>query len=231
MWLSRLSSKTLSLTLILALVMSASAMAKDKKDDSLPKVLKDGLHLQPNTKASAVYALPGASLEQYDEVWLVDAYVQFSENWQKDYNLNEIGLSGRITDKDMQTMKTRMATEFTKVFSRVLTEKGHKLVTEAGKDVLIVRPAILDLDPTAPDLNMGWETSVVTSAGSMALYMELYDSTTNKLLARIIDRKEDREAFAEQATRGTNTMAADRILTGWAEALADHLGSAQVATD
>lgn len=231
MCLSKHSNKILLLMLVLALALSAPVLAKDKKDNTLPKVLKDGLHLQENTKASAVYALPGASLEQYDEVWLVAAYVQFTDNWEKDYNLNEIGLSGRITDKDMQTIKTEMANEFNKVFTKVLTEKGHKLVTEAGKNVLIVRPAILDLDPTAPEVNMGWETSVVTSAGSMALYMELYDSSTNKLLARIIDRKEDREPFAEQATRGTNIQAADRILKGWAEQLADHLGSAQVATN
>jgi len=231
MMLSKRSNRNLSLALFVALLLSAPVMAKDKKDDTLPKVLKDGLHLQENTKAKAVYALPGASLEQYDEVWLVDAYVQFAKNWQRNFNLNEISLVGQVSNKDMQTMQTEMANEFKKVFTKVLTDKGHKVVTEAGKNVLVVRPAILNLDPTAPDLNRGWETSVVSSAGSMTLYMELYDSTTNTLLARIIDPQYDREALAEQANKVTNTAAADRILRGWAELLAEHLGSAQKATD
>lgn len=223
-------NKTLSLAVLFTLAVSIPAMAKDKKDDALPKVLKDGLHLQENTKAKAVYALPGASLEQYDAVWLVDAYVEFEKDWQRHFNMEEVGLSGRVSDKDMEAIKAKIASEFKKVFTEVLSDKGHKVVTEAGDNVLVVRPAIINLDPTAPDMNRGWTTSVVSSAGSMTLYMELYDSTNNTLLARVIDPQEDREAIAQRANRVTNTAAVDRIMKDWAKLLEEHLGSAKKAS-
>lgn len=230
MMFSNRFNKSLSLALLFSLALSAPVLAKDKKDDALPKVDKDGLHLQENTKARAVYALPGASLAQYDEVWLVDCYVQFADNWQRNYNLNEISLQGQVSNKDMEEMKTKIAAEFNKVFTKVLTENNHPVVTTAGKNVLVVRPAIINLDPTAPDLEMGWQTTVASSAGSMTLYMELYDSTTNTLLARIIDPQYDEEAIAQRMNSVTNMAAADRILTKWAKALSEHLGSAQKAS-
>lgn len=222
--------KTLSLALLFSLALSAPVLAKDKKDDKLPEVTKDGLHLQPDTKAYAVYALPGASLEQYDEVWLIDCYVQFAKDWQRNYNLEEVSLEGMISNKDMEDIKSKVAAEFKEVFTKVLTENGDKVVSAAGKNVLVVRPAIINLDPTAPDVQMGWQGSVVRSAGSMTLYMELYDSETDTLLARIIDPQADREVVPQRANTVTNTAAAQRILTMWAKELAEHLGSARKAT-
>ncbi len=223
--------KTLSLALLFSMALSTPLLAKDKKEDAkLPEVTKDGLHLQPNTEAYAVYALPGASLAQYDEVWLIDCYVQFVKDWQRNYNLEEISLEGQVSNREMEEIKSKVAAEFKKVFTKVLTDNGDKVVSAAGKNVLVVRPAIINLDPTAPDTQIGWQTTVVRSAGSMTLYMELYDSTTNTLLARIIDPQYDREAIAQRANTVTNTAAADRILTMWAKRLAEHLGSTQKAT-
>ena len=54
------------------------------------------------------------------------------------------------------------------------------------------------------------------------LYLELWDSTTNTILARVMDAKAD-EGFAEQANRVTNTAAADRILSEWARELRERL--------
>ena len=118
-----------------------------------------------------------------------------------------------------------MAEEFRKEFTKVIGDKGYPVVDEVGEDVLLVRPAIINLDVTAPDLmtaNMGM--TVVRSAGSMTLYLELYDSATSELLARVIDAKADNRGIAQRANRSTNKAAADRIIKGWASELADHLG-------
>jgi hypothetical protein len=58
----------------------------------------------------------------------------------------------------------------------------------------------------------------------MTLYLELYDSATSELLARVIDAKADNRATAQRANRSTNKAAADRIIKQWASELADHLG-------
>ena len=98
------------------------------------------------------------------------------------------------------------------------------MVDTAAPDVLILRPALINVDPAAPDLmTANMERTVVRSAGSMTLYLELWDSTTNSILARVMDAEADQQAFAQQANRVTNTAAADTILKNWADELRAHL--------
>jgi hypothetical protein len=56
----------------------------------------------------------------------------------------------------------------------------------------------------------------------MTLYLELYDSASSTLLARVIDPQAGRQGGV--ANRVTNTAEADRILRRWAELLSQHLG-------
>ncbi|MEE4163778.1 MAG: DUF3313 family protein [Woeseiaceae bacterium] len=215
----------LLLPLSCALLLVALQPVALAQNDELPDVSADGLHLLKNTKSRIAYAKPGATLDKYTKVLVLDCFVQFREKWQKDYNLTEVGLNGRVSDKDAEAIKKRLAEEFRKEFTKVLGDKGYAVVDEVGDDVLLVRPAIINLDVTAPDLrSAGWGTTVIQSAGSMTLYLELYDSATSELLARVIDAKADRRGMAQRASRVTNAAAADRIIREWASELADHLG-------
>lgn len=225
---SLIASRSLRSFFVCALLVlfSGPAALADKKD--LPEVSRDGLQLTTHTKERIVYTKPGAALGKYSEVKILDCFVQFKKDWQRDYNLNELGLDGRVTDKDAERIKKGLAEEFRKEFTKVLNEKGHSVVNETGPDVLLLRPAIINLDVTAPDLmTPGIDNVVVSSAGSMTLYLELYDSATSELLVRVIDAKADSNMIAERSNRVTNTAAADRILRRWAEELAGHLGHAQ----
>jgi len=204
-------------------VASGPAFAKDK----LPEVDSDGLHLVKDRKVYAAYAKPGTDLSVYDKVMLVGCYVDFVKDWQKDYNMDVIGLDGRVTDKDAETIKTRLADEFAKVFTEVLTKKGYPVVTQSGPDVLLLRPALINVDVTAPDLNtVVMQGSLVSSAGGMTLYMEFYDSATNTLIGRVADPQADDNDVAHVANRVTNKAAADLILRHWADMLVKHLDEA-----
>ena len=206
----------------LGLLLSGPVFAKDK----LPEVDSDGLHLVKKSKVRAAYIKPGTTLSQYNKVKMLDCYVDFVKNWERDYNLNQFGLEGRIRDKDAEKIKTRLAAEFTKVFTKELTKKGFEVVDDTGADVLLLRPALINVDVVAPDvLSAGMRDIVVRSAGSMTLYMEMYDSSTSTLIARVIDPKADDEGFAQVANRVTNKAAADHMLRHWADLLARHLGS------
>ena len=206
-------------SVILAMAMTSTAWAKEK----LPEVSKDGLHLLKHTKVRIAYAKPGASLDKYTKVKILDCFVQFKKNYERDYNLGEVGLEGRVTDKDIATIKTRLAAEFKKEFTKVLTKAGHEVVDDVGPGVLLLRPAIINLDVTSPDtMRADFSTTVVASAGQMTLYMELYDSASSELLARVIDPQAGRESGI--ANRVTNKASADQILRHWAELLSKHLG-------
>jgi hypothetical protein len=199
--------------------------------DELPEVSSDGLHLIKGSKVRIAYAKPGATLNQYNKVIILDCYVDFVKDWQRDYNMNEVGLSGRVSDKDAEKIKKSLGEEFKKVFTEQLTKKGQQIVEEAGPDVLVLRPALINVDVVAPDIATANRSRTwIESAGGMTLFLELYDSTSGTLLARVIDPQADRSSFAKQATRVTNKAAADRIMRDWADLLAEHLGDIKSAS-
>jgi hypothetical protein len=209
--------------LIVSLLLATAATFAIAKAD-LPAVSHDGLHLMPDTKLRAVYMKPGADLSQFDKVKLLDAYVAFRKHWKREHNEDE-PFDHRVSDRDMKEIRDRVQKAFAKEFTKVLTKGGHQVVTDGGDGVLILRPAIVNLDITAPDImSPDMSQTFVASAGSMTLYLELYDGKTNAIIARIIDPEAaDNMGIAEVANRVTNTADFDRVVRRWAELLNKHL--------
>ena len=118
---------------------------------------------------------------------------------------------------------------FNEVFTEKLQEAGHDLTNEVADDVLIVRPAIVNLNVKAPDTrNVGRGYQLTESAGDMTLYVELYDSATGAIIAKAMDLKADRSRGSFQwQTKGSNRVAAKRALGDWADTLVTALSSAQ----
>ena len=97
-----------------------------------------------------------------------------------------------------------------------------------GESVLLVRPAIIDLDPTAPEIRSSTASrSYVQSAGEMTMYIELYDSLSGDLIAKALDRRADNSMHYTWANPASNAAASRRILKGWAEILRDALDDAR----
>jgi hypothetical protein len=208
-----------------ALALAQQASAKDTP----PEVTSDGLQLRTSTKERLVYVKPGATLAPYNRVAIVDCYVEFEKDWQRDYNNSVRNLQGRVTDKDIERMKRDLAAEFKKVFTEELQAKGgYQVVDTLAPDVLVLRPALVNVEVSAPDLMApGISATVVRSAGQMTLYLELWDAATNTILARVMDAAADPDTMAERASRITNKAAADRILRDWAGELRKHLDAAR----
>jgi hypothetical protein len=216
--------------LTLALV-SVTAVAKD--DSKIPEYTVEGLKLVPDTKAIAyVWAKEGADLSQYERVYLVEPGVAFKKNWQRDYNRSSSSLAQRISASDMERIKTDVSKLFVEVFTEELEAGGYTLATERAEDVLIVRPAIVDLNVTAPDIKSASRNySFTTSAGSMTLYLELYDSVTDDLLAKALDPTSDRDnGMMQWQTSVANRAMAKRMMKPWAVALREGLDEAREVT-
>jgi hypothetical protein len=190
-----------------------------------PETTPEGLVLLKSTKSRISYVKPGATFAQYNRVAILEPLVEFEKDWQKDYNSSRRSLEGRVSDADVERMKAGLAAEFKKVFTDELQNKGgYQVVTTAAPDVLVLRPALLNVEVSAPDLmTAGINATVVRSAGQMTLFLELWDSSTNTLLARVMDAAADNDTFAKQANRVTNTQAADEILRSWAHELRGRL--------
>ena len=60
---------------------------------------------------------------------------------------------------------------------------------DADYDVLLRRPAIIDLDIAAPDtMSAGRSRTFTTSTGAATLYIELFDSASGASIGRAADQ-------------------------------------------
>lgn len=199
--------------------------------NSAPPATEDGMQLKVHTANRLVYLKPGATFGKYNSVMMTDLFVQFQKDWQRNYNSNVMNPQNQVTDQQMKQMEQALATEFKRIFTQELQKGGYKVVTAPGPDVLLLRPAIINLEVTAPDtMSAGMNANFVTSAGSGTLYLELWDSSTNTILARVMDAQADQTPFSREANRVTNTQAADIIITGWADELVHHLDAVRGKT-
>ena len=214
------------LTLTFALTPQINLWAAD---DDIPEFTHDGLQRVIDSKTAIVYIKPDADFSRYDRFMLLDCYVAFEKDWQEDYNRDQVSLSGHVTDKDMERMRSHMAEMFREVLVEELTENGgYELVDAPAVDVLLIRPAIIDLEASAPDTRRARQglrsSTFVDSPGAATLYVELYDSVSGKILARAVDRKAVRSDNTMQwAYRVNNRQDAKRLLRTWAGWLRERL--------
>ena len=132
----------------------------------------------------------------------------------------------------MERIMADVATLFREVFTKELQDGGYELVEEQGANVLIVKPAIVDLNVYAPDIKSASRTnSYSESAGEMTLNLELYDSVTGDKIAKATDRKRDYDrVYMQWRTSVSNRADARRMMTPWAEALRSALDEAKSST-
>lgn len=179
----------------------------------------EGLELQPSKRFDVVYLQPGADFSVYRSVILDPAQVAFAKDW--DPNRDVRGVSRRLNAEDLQAIKDGLAGIVREIFAEELEKGGYSLVDAPAYDVLRLTPAIVDLYINAPDrMEPGRSTTYTTDAGRMTLVLEVRDSVTGDLLARVVDAKGGRDTGMMTITnRVTNTAEARRAVRSWAEGL------------
>lgn len=190
-----------------------------------PEVTKDGLHLYKQTKERLAYVRPGATFTQYKKVTLLDCYVEFSKDWVEDYNRDQRDPSRKIRDSDLERARTALQKDFRKIFTEELQQNGrYQVVDSGGPDVLVLRPALINIQVSAPDLmTAGRSYTYVQSAGAMTIYLELWDSASNTILARVVDAQADPDLYGQRSSSVTNRAAAERMMRKWADELRSRL--------
>jgi hypothetical protein len=212
-----------NLIVTLSLLTTLLSVGCASTSETVPTTTPDGLELVRSEKHSAVYIKPEAQLDLYNEFAIVPCEVAFRKNWQRDYNSAHRSSGQQIKERDIDRIKRELGEECTTFFTDALSEAPpYNLVTEwqQGQDVLLVRPNIVNLNITSPDVSSPSMTrSYSASAGSMTLYLELIDAETSEVLVRAYDSKADPDSFVNYANKITNRQAADRMLKNWATRL------------
>ena len=183
-----------------------------------PEISHDGLHLEHGADVALLYVKPGADFSVYEEFVMLDAYVAFKKDWQRK---TKVG-GRRVSNKDMEKIKGEAAELLHESFKKELDEVGgYKFVDKADDKVMILRPALIDLEITAPDIPVaGRVTNYVASAGAATLYLELFDSVSGEILARLVDRRAMQDyGTARWANSVSNRADANRMFRRWAKKL------------
>lgn len=198
--------------------------------DEPPAVSHDGLALVQDSAADIAYRLPEADFSIYKRVMIMEPGVAFRKNWDRDYNRNA---TRKVRESDMERIKAGMAELFLEVFTEDLEKAGYPVVEEVGDDVLLLRPAIINLDVTAPELNStGRSRAYVASAGSATLYIEFYDSVSGQILARAADFKKATDWGNFQWANGVSNRREARIIVRkWADMLVSRLNEVHGKTN
>jgi hypothetical protein len=175
-------------TLVVLLLLWCSAAGAQVISD----VTEDGLVRVPSTRKAGVYRLPDAMFAQYRRVMLAPASVAFPKNWDRK-NLDRLNTG--LKPSERRRIADDMARLFHEELLAELVERGGFTLAEApAPDVVLIAPAITELDLTHPDGgNTPGSRSFVRTAGSMTLTIELRDAASGVTVGRIIDYEQARE--------------------------------------
>ncbi len=187
----------------------------------------DGLVPVENADVDAAWINPDADFSVFRRVAILDPAVAFRTNWERDQNRSRRA-SSRISSSDIERIKRDVAALFKEVFTeRLEADDSLEVVSFADYDVLLLRPAIIDLDITDPEvMSAGRSQSFSTSTGAATLYLELFDSVSGEILGRAVDRQSGRRNASGTlmwSGRVRNVAEARRIFGGWADQLRSFL--------
>ena len=190
-----------------------------------PAVSDDDLVRVEGTSLDQVYQQPEFEISAFQRLSVEKCSVQFRDNWLRDQNRYRAP-HRRVTADDMNQIEEYLATSCLQIFSTKLEEiEFGDDETPGGEKILTIRPAIVDLDITAPDVQAsGRETNFTTSPARMSLRVELIDSATGSIQGRMIDhRRADDTMNARQTSVVGNRAETERILNFWAALVREQL--------
>ncbi|CAH0991777.1 hypothetical protein SIN8267_01891 [Sinobacterium norvegicum] len=190
-----------------------------------PEISHDGLSLKNSDEFTTVYVKPNAEFSQYQHVSVDGCQVAFKKNWQRDQNSSRVALTNRVTDKDVEKIKTQLSELCVQEFSRVLQSVPAESKQENLSTTLVIKPSIINLDVVAPDImSPNMSRTYTTSSGEMTLSLEIFDASSGEIMARIIDRRRQLETMNYQWSNSvTNRSDAARTLKSWANSLDESL--------
>jgi len=212
-----------ALLLSYLLVAVAPVALAEEKTGAEPERSFDNLVMVEDAAVKMAYIDPDADFSVFKRVAILEPYVAFRSNWQVDQNRNR---HRNIRSRDMERVKEDVATQFERVFTERLEAAGYEVVDVASEDVLLLRPAIIDLDLIAPDTRTASRSRTFTVSSSAAtLYIQLFDSLSDDIIGRAADRREVRSSSGviSWSDSVTNNADARRMFGRWADTLIEFL--------
>lgn len=214
----------------LGMALAGAAMAAGQVGGGAAATAADGLVRVGSTFFDQVAVRPGADFRGYTKVMLDPTQVAFDRSWLKDMNANRITLLTRTTSEDADRIAGYVRAGFDDALARALKGAGYEIVAAPGADVLALAPHVVELYVNAPaSKTMSVPSRVYTQeAGEAKFALEVRDSATGALLARVDDHRTagDRGNFRSSfkvTNPVTNGFDFGRMADFWAQSSARSL--------
>ena len=209
---------------LLSMLMMHGAFAAD----DIPLVTHDGLELVSDSDIGVLYAKPGISFGAYKNIALLETTVEFRKNWRRDHNRKAKGVNERVTKQEAAELKQQIVDGFMEVVTGELSDRGYGMAEFVAKDVLVLEPSIVNVDIVRP--NDGTSIGLMNysaHSGQMTLLVEVYDSLTGEIMARIIDQQSvNGDNQTAVSNRETTKAEGQIIFRRWAGLLGGYLRGA-----
>jgi hypothetical protein len=212
----------LRLATILALSLTlAAGCAADRPPD---ETTDDGLVRVPSRSVGGVYRAREAVFTQYQRIIIEPPSISFVEKWADKHP--------EVSKAELKRIRNEAIELFRKEFARELVERGpYKFAEDPAPDVLLVIPAIEDLDIAAPDAGVEPGTRTYTTGPvSMTIKGDMRDAATGNLIGRVIFfQPAEKYGFNDMriANRVTNAHEQKEAYAKWARLVHEALNVAK----
>ena len=184
----------------------------------------DGLRPILNSRAARAWAKPDLDLTVFTKIKLQGAGIEYRPGGESGRTMSSRSRGGPFEMSEDQKAR------FQSIAAEVALEELGKserftIVDEVGPDVLIVRVALLDVVSFVPPQTAGRSEVFLNRVGEATLVLELRDSITDAILARVMDRRaaEDRSGTMSRSNSVTNTTEVRRLIRRWMSTLRERL--------
>ena len=181
----------------------------------------DGLYRVERSVMDMAWAKPTLDLTGYSKLLLVGAGLAFREvedPGRYDRTATEFPISEETRERLRETVREIFLEEFEEL-------ENWEIVSEPGRDVLILVGTIIDIVSAVPpqNRNIGRGGVYLTRVGEAKLVLELRDSMSGEILARSADARAADAAFPIEANTVTTWAEARRLARTWARILVNRL--------
>ena len=190
----------------------------------------DGLYPVSNSRADAAWARPDVDISAYDKIMLQGIGVRYRPGGAT--RSSRVSRGGEYYEATPE-QKKRFEAVFAEKFREELARSTRfTIVSEPGPDVLLIKGGLIDVVSYVPPDQPGRHEIFLDRIGEATLVLEISDSGSNAILARVVDRRaaEELKDGFQRSNRASNTKEVRRLAGAWARILReqlDHYASSQ----
>jgi hypothetical protein len=205
-------------------VLGFALLAGCAADRPPEEITDDGLVRVPSRSVGGVYRAPEASFIQYRRIILEPPSIGFIKDWREKHP--------EVTQKEFERIRAESVKLFRDEFAREFVKRGpYTFADDPAPDVLLVIPAIEELDIVAPDAAVEPGTrTYVNRQVSMKVSGDFRDALTGKVVGRVtMYQPAERYAFNEMriANRVTSAHEQRDIYARWSRLVREALDVAK----